>query len=128
MRTVTVSLGDTELDGSTETLLFTAIANLERHCDSLLRCRVNVERGGRASGHSWRVTMLLSSSERDIFVEGMDDAMDAPTPRTAILNAIRQAEGALMALKRTKDCTTCCEQLPTNSPPPRARRFMDVAS
>ncbi len=126
MRTVTVSLGDTELDGSTETLLFTAIANLERHCDSLLQCRVNVERGSRSSSKAWRVTMLLSSSEKDIFVEGMDDGMDAPTPRTAILNAIREAEGALMELKRTKDCTTCCEQLPTNSPPPRPRRPFDV--
>lgn len=128
MRNVTVSLGDTELDSSTETLLFAGLQGLERHCDSLLRCRVDVERGSRSAGKTWRVTMLLSSSEKDIFVEGIDEQTEALTPRTAIVNAIREAERALADLKRSRDCTTCCEQLPTSSPRLRPRSAVDVTA
>jgi hypothetical protein len=112
MRTVTVSQSSIELDSATEALLFNALEDLERHCDSLLRCRVEIQREyGAASGQEpWRVKLLLGTGEHDIFVEGRDDCA-ASTPGQAILNAIQEAEVTLLGLKAARKCTVCSDQL-----------------
>jgi hypothetical protein len=117
LRTVTVSQVGTQIDGTTESLLFSAIHGLEHVCDSLRGCRVEIEgRDGSSTRlKPWRVKLLLSTSEQDIFVEG-HDIREAATPREAILAAIREAELALLRMKSARECTTCCDQLSQRLP------------
>jgi hypothetical protein len=110
--TVTVIQVDTKIDEAAEVFLFGAIRELERLCDSLLRCRVEVAGGISSSGEykPWRVKLLLSTCEQDIFAEGLDDSR-ATEPRQAILIAIRQAKLQLLNMKAAHECTLCCDQL-----------------
>lgn len=113
MRTVTVSQIDTEIDVATEAYLFQGINALERQCDSLLRCRVEIS-GGRettAGMKPWKVRLLLSTGEHDIFVEGTDDRCGASTAERAILAALHEADLALVRLKDAHECTACCDKL-----------------
>lgn len=112
MRSVVVTQSELELDSATEAFLFSALAGLERHCDSLRSCRVHVEAGRGSSGgrKPLSVRLLLNTGEHQIKVISLDWTNNCLTARDAIRTAIHQAESELRELKLTNKCATCCDQ------------------
>jgi hypothetical protein len=118
VRTVTVSLSDRDIDTTTETLLFNAIQHLDRLCDSLLRCRVEIDGGIAVSDGQkpWRVRLLLSTSEHDIFMEGQEQCGIANSARGGILSAVQEAANALYRMKTGQAHTASIDHLEHSLP------------
>jgi hypothetical protein len=113
MRYIVISQQEAEVETTTEDFLFSAIAGLERLCDSLTSCRVHVK--GRSSPDgtrkSFSVKLNLDTSEHHIDVDSTDARSDrALTATEAFQMALLRAEEALRKLTREGRCTTCCSK------------------
>jgi hypothetical protein len=112
MRSIVVTQNEVQLGDVNETFLFSAIAGLERHCDSLHSCQVLLEGGDQTPERRkpFSITLLLRAGDHSIAVKADDWTHNELTARDAICTAIRRAEDELRDLKSTHTCTSCCSQ------------------
>lgn len=121
MRYIVILQKEVELEMATEEYLFAALSGLDRLCDSLVGCRVQIEErcsAGEDRG-AVNVIMTLDTGEHRIRVSNADTHPGKRLgAKDAILAALGEAEEALRGLKEAGKCGTCCagsDSLPSST-------------